>query len=435
MAASQQAPQQVPLKISIAPFPEGFDGDLDEYGQQLVQLMEAYIEGNFLTGLVLPPGSTLPTSDVGPIAMGGIWYFYDSVSGTYLPQSISAKISRNYAKNATYQIQQTGSAFTLGAADTNTYDMVLSRATVASVLAIADDVGPPTSGDSDYCLHAIKYTVGPTLVTTLASTDRFVHEHLIEGSDIVMIQGQTLTLGFSVYTNVPGTYSVYLTTGPRDASYVANFTVQTVNVWQRVKIAGIPAMPVGVTGTWNFGEGTTGLRIGVVMAIGTQFQTATTNLNKWISGAFYGTANNSNLCGVVNNQLKISAIKLEASPSATYLTVSPFEADYAEATRYYFTTFSYQSVTAGIPLLLQSHSANNAVGSMLFGRRMCKVPNVVPYGWSSHAAGNVTNMSTGTDVVTATLPATPKGTGGAITTTSSKGDTFACLFTADARLT
>src|SRR5262252_1950132 len=164
------APQQVPLKISVAPFPEGFEGDLDETFQQAVQLMEAYVEGNFLTGLILPPGSTLPTTDQGPIAMGGIWYFYDPGSGQYLPQTISAKTARNYAKNATYQIAQLGAAFTLAAADTNTYDMVLSRATVASVLAIAADTGPPASGDTDYCLGAIKYTVGPTLVPTLANT-------------------------------------------------------------------------------------------------------------------------------------------------------------------------------------------------------------------------------------------------------------------------
>jgi len=440
MAASTQAPQQVPLKISIAPFPEGFEGDLDETFQQAVQLMEAYVEGNFLTGLILPPGSTLPTSDVGPIAMGGTWYFYDSVSGTYQPQSISAKVARNYAKNATYQIAQatagTAGTFTLGAADTGTYDMVLSRATIAGVLSIAPDTGPPASGDSDYCAAAIKYTVGSTLVPTLAATDKFVHEHLVEASDIVMLQGEILTLGFSVYTNVPGTYSVYLCNGPRDASFIANFTIQAANVWQRVRVSGIPPMPVGVTGTWtNWAEGATGLRIGIVMAVGANFQTAAANTNKWIAGAFFGTSSNTNLCTATNNQFKISAVKLEASASATYCMVNSWEQDYHDATRYYWTGFNYQSMAGGAPFMMVSSGTNTAYGTELFPRRMCKAPNCVPYSWINKTAGNVSNMSTSTDVALATIPATPKGAGASVTVTSTKGDTLAAILVADARLT
>jgi hypothetical protein len=432
------APQQVPLKISIAPFPEGWEGDLDEHGQQLVQLMEAYVEGNFLTGLILPPGSTLPTTDQGPIAMGGAWYFYDPVSGKYLPQSISAKAARNYAKNAIYQVQQISPSFTLGAADTGTYDMVLSRATVANVLAIANDVGPPASADSDNCPYAIKYTVGPSLVATPASTDRFVHEHLIEASDIAMLQGETLTLGFSVWTNVPGTYSVYLCNGARDASFVSNFVVQTGSVWQRVRVTGIPAMPVGTIGTWtNWSEGATGLRIGVVLAIGSQFQTAATNTNKWIAGAFYGTASNSNLCTVVNNQFKISAVKLEASPSATYCTVNSFEQDFHDAIRYYWTSFNYQALNAGTATQATAWGTNGVVFTQAFPRRMAKVPTVVPYGWASYSPGKVTNISTAnTDNAIATLGATQKGVVSGLTTvTAAKGDVFAAFLTADARLT
>ena len=434
MAATQQAPQQVPLKISVAPFPEGFEGDLDETFQQAVQLMEAYIEGNFLTGLILPPGSTLPTSDMGPIAMGGIWYFYDPVTGTYQPQSLSAKLARNYAKNAIYQIQQTGPSFTLGAADTGTYDMVLSRATVASVLAIAADTGPTASGDSDYCASAIRYTVGPTLVPTLAATDKFVHEHLVEGSDIVMSQGEILSLSFSIYTNVPGTYSVYLCSGARDASFVAQFTVQTADVWQRVKVSGIPALPVGVTGTWNFADGQTGLRIGVVFGIGSQFQTTAANLNKWIGGAFYGTAANTNLCSTVNNQFKISAIKLEASSSVTYMSVESFEDDYELMNRYYWSGFVYQSATTGVPEIFVASTTNTAFGSVMFPRQMAKIPTVVPYSWLNQAAGYVTSLTANTDYPVATIPASREGAAASITVTSTKGDVLAAILVADARL-
>src|SRR4029077_4635869 len=204
------ADQSIPLKISIAPFPEGFVGDMDETFQQACILMEATVEGAFLTGLILPPGSTLPTTDQGPIAMGGVWYFWDPVTGQYLPQSISARPAKNYVKNACYQIQQTGTAPPLVAGINKTYDMCLCRMQNTGVLTIASDVEPPAAADHDYCPAAIKYTVGTT-APTLAATDLYVHEHLIEGSDLAPIQGEILSLSFLCWVNQAGTYSAYLT--------------------------------------------------------------------------------------------------------------------------------------------------------------------------------------------------------------------------------
>src|SRR4029077_4481384 len=212
-------PQQLPLNISIAPFPEGFQGDMDETFQQATQLMKATVSGNFLTGLILPPGSTLPTNDQGPIAVGNVWYFWDPVSGQYLPQTVSTKAARNYVKNPVYQIQQTGSSFSLSATGTTkTYDMAQCRATQPNILSVSPDTGPLASVDTDYCPAAIRFNVGPSLLTTPAAGDWILHEHLLEGADIAMIQGETLSLSFSVFTNAPGTYSYALLSTGRDAT-------------------------------------------------------------------------------------------------------------------------------------------------------------------------------------------------------------------------
>jgi len=421
--------------IAYAPMPEGWQGTADEFLQQSGQLATIFISGNFLTGFYYPTGTTppptLPTSDQGPVVINGQWYFWDPVSGQYLPQTQSVKPARNFCRNAIYQLQQTGPTFTLASGVTNTYDMCLCRATVSNVLAIASDTGPLSSPDTDFCSSSIRYTVGPTLVPTLAATDIFAHEHLIEGVDVSPIRGQTLALSFSVWVNQPGNYSAYITNNGRDMSYVFPFTISTANQWARIKINNVPAFPTS-NGTWSFSEGNTGLYLGVVMGVGGQYKTSAPNT--WVSGFFAGTTANSNMLTVLNNQMKISGVKFEASATSTYLSVEPFENDYFGCIRYYFTTFNYQSLTAGFPFIMQSQSNNNAFGSMLFERRMAKVPTVVPYGWVSHAAGNVTNISTNADVATATLPSTQKGCGGSIATTGTKGDTFACLFTADARL-
>jgi hypothetical protein len=426
------ADQTIPLKISVAPFPEGFNGDMDEHAQQLVQLMSATVEGQFLTGLILPPGSTLPTTDQGPIAMGGVWYFWDPVSGHYVPQSLQARAAKNYVKNGACQIQQTGSAPALVPGINNTYDMCLCRMATAGVLTISADVGPLAGVDYDTCQAAIKYTVGTT-APTLGATDLYAHEHLIEGADLAMIQGEVLSLSFLCWVNQPGTYSAYLASGARDESYSATFTMATANTWVRVKIPNIPAIPT--SGTWSYGEGTTGMYVGVVMAAGSQWTTA--NVNKWNSGFFGAGTGQSNMCSVTNNQMKITAVRLEASTQCGYATINSFETDFHDAIRYYYTTFNYQSLTAGMPIVGTAYITNGYGFSYSYPRRMCKTPSVVPYGYTSHAAGNISNIASGAavDSAIATLSSTQKGVsvflaGG----TSTKGDTLAAFITADARL-
>ena len=207
------------------------------------------------------------------------------------------------------------------------------------VLTIAADVGPSAAADHDTCPAAIKYTVGTT-VASPGATDLYAHEHLIEGSDIAAIQGEVLSLSFLCWTNTPGVYSAYLANGARDESYCATFTVPTANTWTRIKIENIPALPTA--GTWSYGEGTTGLYAGVVMACGSQWQTS--NLKRWNSGIFMAGTTQSNMCAVTNNQMKITAMRLEASPLAGFASVNAFAIDYEECIRYYFTNYTYQSL-------------------------------------------------------------------------------------------
>lgn len=409
---------------------------MDETFQQSGQLAIIFISGNFLTGLYYPigttPAPTLPTNDVGPIASNGQWYFWDPVTGQYLPQSTSVRPAKNYAKNAIYQIQQLGSSINLSSAGVNkTYDMVLSRVTQPNVLEITLDTGPAASADTDFIGSAIKYTVAPANITPLAATDIFVHEHLIEGSDIAGIKGEILSLAFSVWVNQPGNYSAYITSSGRDASYVFPFTITTPNSWTRIKINNIPAFPLTV-GTWQFGEAQTGVYVGVVMAVGAQYQTG--NPKQWVAGFFAGTAANSNMVGVLNNQIKVTAIKLEASVACSYFTANSFEQDYNDAIRYYFTTFTYQSVTAGVLVAATSHAINAVQFNFLFPRRMATVPTVIPYGNSSHTAGVVSNVSNGIDYAAASLGATAKGIVSLVSATATKADVFLAFITADARL-
>jgi hypothetical protein len=400
----------LPLDISIAPFPEGFQGDMDETFQQAVQLMSGTVQGNFLTGLILPPGSTLPTSDQGPIAMNETWFFWDPATGQYLPQTATAKPSKNYCKNPIYQIAQQGNTLTPPAGISQNYDLALTRCTLGNTLAISAVVGPPAAQGNDALGSGIKYTVGPTLVSAPASTDLYAHEHLLEGCDIAMLQGQILTLSFFVWINTAGTYSVYLANSGRDHSYTVSFTISATQAsnWTRIVVPGIPALPTA-TGTWNFGEGTTGLYIGFPFAVGAQWQTGA--LNAWNGALYCGSSANSNLMAVGNNQYAISGIKLEASVNAGYVVAPAFSDDFEAAQRYFYTTFNYQSVVAGFAIPFASPTPGTIDAQFPFPRRMAKVPTVTPFGYQSHASGMITDISTAPvlDIALAALNATQKG--------------------------
>lgn len=409
---------------------------MDETFQQAVQLMAGTVVGNFLTGLILPPGSTLPTSDQGPIAMNETWYFWDSTTGQYLPQTATAKPSKNYCKNPIYQIAQQGNAITPPAGISQNYDMGMTRCVLANTLAISAMAGPTAGSGYDTIQSAIKYTVGPALVSAPASTDLYAHEHLIEGCDIAMLQGQIMTLSFLVWINTGGTYSVYITNSGRDHSYTATFTISATqaSTWVRIIVPNIPAMPT-TTGTWNFGEGVTGLYIGFPFAVGTQWQTGA--LNAWNAALYCGSSANSNLMAVGNNQYAITGVKLEASPNAGYVVAPAFSNDLEDCQRYFYTTFNYQSLAAGGAIYGSCQLAATGTLSWGFPRRMAKVPSVVPYSNTTFTAGTVRNLSTAADVAVATIGATQKTvSAGAIAMTgAAKADVIAAIIRADARLT
>lgn len=380
---------------------------MDETFQQAYANTIGTVTGNFLTGLILPPGSTLPTNDQGPIAMGETWYFWDTTTGQYLPQATTQKGVRNYVRNSSYWVAQQGpfTATTLVGSG-NTYDMVRWATTVGSLVTLSDVAGPPATSDNDLIPHAMQYQVSTPLATP-AVTDVFNHVHIVEGIDINPLQGQVMSLSFSVFTNVAGTYSISLINNAADTCYVANFTVPA-NAWTRVKISGIPPFPTTL-GTFLIGEGQSGLYIRVSLGVGANHQTAT--LNQWISGNFSGSSSNiTSFFASAINTFAITGVKLEPAAGPTYYQCPTFDAEFDSVIRYWWTNFNYQSLTAGIYFLGVTPNYGAAIFAMTFSRRMCRAPVVVPYSIkTTPVAGYFTDLYLGNDIAQSTLGAYPKG--------------------------
>lgn len=75
-------PVPIPVDFVMGALPLGFKGNLQEYANAIADAMSATIDATFLTGQV---GGTMPTSDIGPWAINGEWWFWDPVSGQYQP--------------------------------------------------------------------------------------------------------------------------------------------------------------------------------------------------------------------------------------------------------------------------------------------------------------------------------------------------------------
>lgn len=76
-----------PITFSLAPLSTGLALDANQYGQALVANLQATISGAFLTGQI---GGTQPTSDVGPWANNGHWWFWDAGTSMYVQENLTS---------------------------------------------------------------------------------------------------------------------------------------------------------------------------------------------------------------------------------------------------------------------------------------------------------------------------------------------------------
>ncbi len=76
-----------PLTFSLAPLPTGTALNADDFADQIVANLQATISGNFLTGQI---GGNPPTTNVGPWANNGHWWFWDPGSSTYIQESLTS---------------------------------------------------------------------------------------------------------------------------------------------------------------------------------------------------------------------------------------------------------------------------------------------------------------------------------------------------------
>lgn len=183
-----------------------------------------------------------------------------------------------------------------------------------AVLTILKTADAPTAAQAgtytQHCLHADITTAG----TSIAAGDGVIIAQYIEGLNSASFGfGQAgsrfVTLSFWHKHTKIGVHCVSLRNSANDRSYVAEYTQDVTDTWERAEIT----IPVDTTGTWLYDTGI-GLRVSFALMAGTTFQTTA---NTWSAGNFFATANQVNNLDNVANNFKIALVQLEAGSVAT----------------------------------------------------------------------------------------------------------------------
>lgn len=131
---------------------------------------------------------------------------------------------------------------------------------------------PPSDFQS---LFALKKDVGVAKVS-LAASDEAALRYRVEGFDIAPFVNRSMILSFWVKSNLTGTYSVSFFNSAFDKSYVTEYTIDSVDTWERktisLKLDGL------LTGNWLI-NANTGLVIQFTQDAGSSVKTST--LNSW----------------------------------------------------------------------------------------------------------------------------------------------------------
>lgn len=305
------------------------------------------------------------------------------------------RIQKNYLINADMRIAQRGTSFTSIADSTYNLDRFTYFKTGAMVHNLTQDTDVPTLAQAEYLFQNSLRLNLTTPDTSIAAGDRIEISQIVEGYNWANLAQKDFTLSFWVKATLTGTYCVYFRNSGADRSYIAEYTINATDTWER-KTLNISASTAA--GTWNYTNGI-GLRIGWVLAAGTTFQTTA---NAWQTGNFLATPNQVNGVNTGATDFRITGVMLcEGSLVDPEFSLfgKDLEAEVTACQRYYeksydLTTNPGAVTSTGAWLYSGPVSVPRRISTPMKVRKRTS-PTVVFYSTATGASGVVSRDSSG----------------------------------------
>jgi hypothetical protein len=218
---------------------------------------------------------------------------------------------QNFIINGNMDFAQRGTSFAAIVDSAYSLDRFQYIKTGAMVHTISQDTDVPTLAESGIRSSSSLRMNLTTPDTSIAVGDYCAIRQKVEGFNFASLAQKPFTLSFWVKAALAGVYTVSFVNSAGDRSYVAEYTINAANTWEKKSVT-VAASPSA--GTWNYTNGI-GLQIFWTLAGGSTFQTTP---NAWQTGSFFSTANQVNGVNTGATDFRIAQVMLnsgnEASP-------------------------------------------------------------------------------------------------------------------------
>lgn len=335
----------LPIQFSVAPFAPGWAGDNNAYAQQLITNLSAQVQGNFLTGQI---GGNQPTTNVGPWLNNGQWWFWNSTTNSYQPQTFVSSTNGNVLINGSMQVAQWAPSNLTLAAVTSPVICVDrwslrgissgSGGIVGAQARISQNTASniPSGSFNPFCLFSARVTnnIG---AGTVNPGEYLAVIHTVERSCMQPLFNNNISLGLWLRSSITGTYCVSICNMDTSQSYVTECAITSANTWQLFQFPAIPAFNSG-SGNWGTNPNDFGIQVRVCLVGGANFRGT---INTWNANNALCTTNQINFLAVTASTLDIGLVKLEAGTSCTPITIPVFSDEMARCQRYSWTSAEY----------------------------------------------------------------------------------------------
>lgn len=326
-----------------------------------------------------------------------VLYTDTTTSGFYLPyrgvEVGASSTTTNNAKNLiiggdfSLNPWQRGTSFAAGLSGIYSADRFVNNYTgTTAVVTITKAADAPTVAEASYFTsHSFKVDC-TTADAAVAAGDLSYLAYHIEGYDFAPIAQRIFTLSFWVKATKTGVHCASFQNSAADRSYVAEYTIDVTNTWEKKTIT-VAASPSA--GTWDYTNGR-GLSINFGLIVGTTFHTTK---DAWQTGSFLGTSSIVNDLDNVANNFQIALVQVEAGSGATSFEIRSREQELALCQRYYQKSFT-QGVNPGTAdingsLYMFNLSTTKTQGTARFPVDMRTIPTVAVYSPATGTAGQV----------------------------------------------